>query len=170
MTATIVRVNTTTFTTTYVAGNLLRGLKQLITGCGLDPHRIVGNYATLELGIKTWLDSRDLKVLTLEVFRPKTDALVGRFDFGIDYGYGTSDVGAFWLDADEVAYTIRKAGVNASDCDYRVLADTAPGRPEVTGWSTTNYRSTEGFSRHAVGTAIGAGTIGVGLTYYSRSR
>lgn len=170
MTATTVRVNTTTYTTTYVAGNLLRSLKQLITGCGLDPHRIVDSYAALELGIKTWLDSRDLQIVTLEVFRPKSDVLVGRFDFSIDYGYGASDDGGFWLDSDEVAYTIRKSGLNAADCDYQVLADTAPGRPEVPGWSTTSYRSTEGFTRHAVGTAIGAGTIGVGLTYYSRSR
>ncbi len=168
--ATTVRVNTTTYTTTYVAGNLLRSLKQLITGCGLDPHRLVGaDYTTLELGIKTWLDSRHLEAVTLEVFKPGTGALVGRFDFGIDYGYGAADDGGFWLDSDSVAFAIRKSGVSAADCDYRILADNKPGRPDVAGWSTTSYRFTDGFTCHAVGTAIGAGSVGVGITYYARN-
>lgn len=167
--ATAVRVNTLTYTTTYIAGNMLKSLKQLIVGCGLDPNQIVEEYAVLERGIKTWLDTGDLRAVTLEVYNTRTNAFVGRFDFGVDYGYGSDDTGAFWLDTDEVAFAIHKAGLSASGCSYSILADAAPGRPDVEGWSRGTYRSTDGFSRHAVGTAIGAGTIGVGIAYYRKT-
>jgi Bacterial HORMA domain 2 len=169
MTGTAVRVNTTTYTTTYVAGNVLRSMKQLIAGCGLDPRHLADGYGTLELGIKTWLDSGHLQTVTLEVFRRPGGGLVGRFDFDVDYGYGRDADGGFWLDPDEVAYEIRKCGLNAAGCDYRVVVDTASGSPDVAGWGPTTYRSTDGFIRHAVGTGIGAGAIGVGLAYYSKA-
>lgn len=31
------------------------------------------------------------------------------------------------------------------------------------------YRSTEGFTRHTVGTALGGGSLGAGLSYYQES-
>jgi hypothetical protein len=168
MTSTMVRVNTLTYTTTYVAANILRGIKQLVQGCGLDPSHISNQYGTLQRGITTWLDSGHLRAVTLEVYNSRTDALVGRFDFTIDLSYGSGDDGTFWLDTDQVAFVIAKAGLRAAACEYRIVCDNADGRPAVEGWSTTSYRSTAGFTRHAVGTGIGAGSIGVGLSYYSR--
>lgn len=168
---TAVHVNTITYAATHVATNMLSSIRSIIKGSGLDPGRIRESWDILEAGIAIWLASRHLKSVTLEVYDPRKggDDLVGRFDFTIDYGYYSGGDGDLWLDPETVAYTIRKNGGFPARCEYRIVADTAPGRAEVPGWTTTAYRSTTGFTRHAVGTAIGGGNLGAALAYYIRS-
>jgi hypothetical protein len=169
MTSTMVRVNANTYTTTHVASNILRSIKQLVQGCGLDPTQLANQYPTLQRGISTWLESGHLQAVVLEIYNSVTDKLEGRFDFTILRTYGDDDDGGFWLDTDEVRFTIRKAGLNVVNCGYRVVCDCADGEPPVPGWSDTTLRSTEGFTTHAVGTGITAGSVGVGLAYYKRT-
>lgn len=169
--STAVRVNTATHSATHVATNLVRSVRALVKGCGLDTARLVGQWEVLEAGVSTWLDSKHLRALTLEVFDPsrKTgDDLVGRFDFTIDYGYYADADGDLWFDPDAVSYAIRKNGSIPARCEYRVVADNSPGRPDVPGWSSTSYRSTAGFSRQSIGSTTGGGSLGVSLAYYSR--
>jgi hypothetical protein len=170
--STSVRVNVYAYSTTHVATNMLRGLRQIVRDSGLSTARMIDQWEVLERGVATWLGSGHLKALTLEVFDPRMPAgadLVGRFDFTIDYNYYGDGDGELWLDSDTVAYAIRKNGSYASECNYRFVADTDPGKPYVTGWEDTMLRSTAGFTSHAVGTAIGGGSLGAGLTYYTRS-
>ena len=54
-------------------------------------------------------------------------------------------------------------------CQYRIVIDNTPGHPQIPGWTATTYRSTEGFTRHTVGTALGGGSLGAGLSYYAGS-
>jgi hypothetical protein len=169
---TSVRVNTHTYATTHVATNMLRSMKQIIRESGLSISRIQNQWAVLEDGVATWLNSRHLEGLVLEVYdpgKPTGADLVGRFDFTIDYGYYSDGDGDLWLDPDTVSYAVRKNGSYPARCEYRFIADTAPGYPAVDGWSTTALRSTAGFTRHSVGTAIGGGSLGAGLSYYTRS-
>ncbi len=169
---TSVRVNTYTYATTHVATNMLRSMKQIIRESGLSVSKIQSDWAVLEAGVATWLNSRHLRGLVLEVYDPGKQAgadLVGRFDFTIDYGYYGDRDGDLWLDPDTVSYAVRKNGSYPARCAYRLIADTAAGYPPVDGWSTTTFRSTAGFTRHSVGTAIGGGSLGAGLSYYSRS-
>lgn len=167
-----VRVNTHAYATTHVATNMLRSMRQIIRESGLKQDAILGQWDVLESGIATWLGSQHLASLVLEVYDPGKPAgadLVGRFDFTIDYTYYGDGDGDLWLDPDTVSYTVRKNGSYPSNCAYRLVADTSPGRPDVTGWSNTTLRSTAGFTRHTVGTTIGGGGIGAGLSYYNRS-
>lgn len=169
---TSVRVNTSTYATTHVATNMLRSMKQIIRGSGLSISKIQSDWAVLEAGISTWLNSGHLKALVLEVYdscKPAGTELVGRFDFTIDYGYYSDGEGDLWLDPDTVSYAVRKNGSYPARCHYRLIADTAPGYPAVDGWSATTFRSTAGFDRHSVGTAIGGGSLGAGLSYYTGS-
>ena len=46
------------------------------------------------------------------------------------------------------------------------VADNGPGRPNVTGWTNTTLRETSGLRRHSVGTALGGGSLGAGLSYW----
>jgi hypothetical protein len=168
---TAVRVNTAVYATTHVATNMLRSVRQIVREAGLDPARLRDSWAVLENGVATWLRSGDLRRLVLEVYDPTRRAggdLVGRFDFVIDYGYYADGDGDLWLDPDTVSYAVRKNGSYPSRCDYRVVADTAPGRPDVPGWSQTQFRSTAGFTRHTVGAAVGGGSLGASLAYYTR--
>lgn len=146
-----------------VSTGLIRSLRQIIKESGLNPAKMTNQWPTLENGVEVWLASRHLRSLVLEIHDPSRrhgDDLVGRFDFTINYGYYPDADGELWLDPDTVYYTVRKAGAFPSLCDYRIVADNEPGRPDVAGWSTTSLRSTAGFTRHEVGTAAAASVPG----------
>jgi len=168
---TAVHVNTSTYATTHVATNLLGSIRSIIKGSGLNPDLLRDQWATLEHGIATWLSSRHLKAVTLEIYDPgkRPTDFAGRFEFTVDYGYYPGGDGELWLDPDTVAYAIRKNGSYPGRCQYRIVIDNTPGYPQIPGWTATTYRSTEGFTRHTVGTAIGGGSLGAGLSYYQEN-
>ena len=162
-----VSVSTSVYAATHVATNMLRGLKRIVAGCGLDTSKLVADWSVLEAGVATWVSSRHLEELVLEVWDADSpDELIGRFDFAIDYTYYGSGDGDLWLDPDTVAWAIKKNGSYPSGCDYRIVADTASGAAEVDGWSDTTLRSTGDLRRHAVGSTLGGGSMGVGLSYW----
>jgi hypothetical protein len=162
-----VAVSVGVYSATHVATNMLRGLKRIIAGCGLDTAKLGAQWDVLENGISTWVESRHLQELVLEVWDlTKSDVLLGRFDFSINYSYYGTDDGDLWLDPETVAWAIRKNGSYPSKCEYRIVADTLPGRRAVDGWSTTALRSTSNLRRHAIGTALGGSTTGVSLSYW----
>jgi hypothetical protein len=169
---TSVRVSTSTHAVTHVTTNVIRSLRQIVRSCGLDVDSMLTVWEALERGTAVWLGSGDLRALVLEVYdpsRPDGDDLVGRFDFTIDYSYDSDADGTLWMDPDTVAFAIRRAGSYASACRYRFVADTRPGRPDVDGWSRTTFRSTDGLTRQSVGTALGGGILGAGITVYRRT-
>lgn len=167
---TAVRVSSAVYSATHVATNMLRGLKQIIAGCGLDATKFARQFTVLENGVATWVRSGHLRELVLEVWDPKNpQRLLGRFDFTIDYSYYGDGDGELWLDADTVAWAIKKNGAYPSQCDYRIVADTGPGAPDVAGWSETILRDTTGLRCHSIGTALGGGSMGAGLSYWKGS-
>jgi hypothetical protein len=165
----LVRVNTAVFAATHLATNMLRSLKQIIIESGLDPGKLAEQWPVLEKGVSTWLASQHLRQLTLEVWDGgDPDQLIGRFDFSIEYDYDADGDDELWLDPNTVHQAIRKAGSYAAQCEYRFVADNAPGRPDVAGWAPTEYRSTDGMRRLSVGTAVGGGSLGAKLSYYRK--
>lgn len=167
--STFVFVNTYTHSVTYVADKMLLSLKEIIRESGLSPEMLASNWSTLHRGIGTWLGSGHLEAVTLEVYYTSTDALVGRWDFEICYG--AAGDGSMWVNTEDIKYHIRKAGQWPSRCAYRIITTTKPGRPDVSGWSTTTFRSTNGFVRQSIGTTInGNGYIGAGTTYWRKTQ
>lgn len=170
--ATSVRVNTSAYAATYVATNMIRGLKQIIRAAGLDPAGLLSQWAVLEAGVSAWLQSGHLTSLVMEVFDPSertATSLVGRFDFTIDYGYDADADGDLWLDPDVIEYVVRKNGAYPSRCKYDFTAVTKPGRPAVPGWGEGQLRASDHLTRRTVGTAITGSTIGASLSYYTRN-
>lgn len=162
-----VSVRSYTHATTYVAENILRSLKNILLYSGLDPDKLTDDWDVLHRGIKTWIDSGHLTKVVLEVFDPTSDALVGRWDVNVSYEWSGGD-GQFWTDTDAIRFAIKKAGVLPSTARYRVVATTAAGRPDVTGWSSTTLRSTDGMVEQRIGTSIEASGLGGGVSYYRR--
>lgn len=162
-----VSVRSYTHATTYVAENILRSLKNILLYSGLDPDKLVDDWDVLHRGIKAWIDSGHLKKVVLEVFDPKSDALVGRWDVNISNEWSGGD-GQFWTDTDAIRFAIKKSGVLPSTAKYRVVATTAPGRPDVPGWSSTTLRSTDGMVEQRIGTSIEASGLSGGVSYYRR--
>jgi len=167
---TLVYINTYSYSVTFVTDKMLTSLKRVILWSGLDPARLTGeeHWKVLERGVKTWLDSKDLEMLTLEVYRPGTNVLVNRWDFPIEYGYGSSDDGSMWVDPDAIHYAIKKCGFDPAGCDYRIVATTKPGRPDVAGWGPATLLSTTGFIRHSVGTTIATNSLAASTAYWRK--
>lgn len=162
-----VAVNTYTHSVSYVADNILKSFKDIIRLSGLDPSKFADDWASNLLAIKTWLGTNDLEKVILEIFNPVTGNLIIRWDIDIVYGW-TGD-GGFWTDTEQLKYHIRKAGIAPSDAAYDILLKAKPGRPDVSGWGTGSYRSTDGFVRHSLGSTIGHNGL-IGSAGYWRKK
>lgn len=162
-----VTVNTYTHSVIYVSDNILKSLKDIIRLVGLDPSEFVGDWELHMRGIQAWLNTGDLETVKLEIYNPKTDALIFRWDIDIAYGWSGGD-GSFWTDTEQLKYAIRKAGLVPSEARYRLLLQTKLGRPDVAGWSTVSGRSTEGMVRQSLGTTIEHNGLGASTSYLRR--
>jgi hypothetical protein len=163
--STFVVVNTYVHAVTYVTDRLLTSIKTIVRLGGLDPAKLTNRWADLERGVSTWLRTQDLEQLHLEVY--DHERLVGRWDFEIFYGFQGD--GAFWVDPDAIKYHIQKQGVWPGSCQYRLVATTKRGRPDVAGWSRTTLRSTDGFVKQGVGTAINGSGLSTGTGYWRKA-
>jgi len=165
---TSVAVNTYTHSVTYVADNILKSFKDIIRLSGLDPSNLVASWETNMRALRTWLDSGDLECVVLEVFNPKTGALIVRWDIDVIYNWSSGD-GSFWTDTEQLKYHIRKAGLAPSDARYEMLMHTKPGRPDVKGWSRGAYRSIDGMVRHSLGSTIEHYGLGGNAAYWRKT-
>lgn len=163
-----VAVYSYTHSVTYVADNILKSLKDIIRLSGLDPSEFAGDWQTNMLAVQTWLNSGDLRKVILEIYHPRTDALLFRWDIEIAYSWSSGD-GSFWTDTEQLKYAIRKAGLAPSEARYRLLLDTKPGRPDVMGWSKASYRSTDGMVRQSLGTTVEHSGLGASTSYLRRA-
>lgn len=156
------------YTVTYVTSKMLHLLSNIIRDIGLDPSNFARDWAVYEAGISTWLASHHLQRVTLQVYDPKTNDLVTRWD--LEIVYSTVGDGNLWVDAAAVRYAILKAGLAPSSCLYnvKVKLNDLPGRPYVRGWEDCTFRSTEGFRRYGVGATIGGNGLATETTYWSR--
>ena len=162
--STFVTVNTYTHSVTYVTDKMLMSLKEIIRCSGLSPEKLVEDWSVFHRGISTWLQSRDLEIVILEVFNPASGAPIGRWDF--DITYGSSGDGGMWVNTDDIRYHILKAGKWPPECDYRIVLWTKAGRPNVDGWNATTLRPMDGFVRQSLGTTIDGNGLKTGASYW----
>src|ERR1700758_464933 len=96
-----VAVYSYTHSVVYVADNILKSLKDILVLSGLDPSKLVGNWTTLLRGIKAWIESRHLKAVWLEIYNPRDNTLIIRWDLNISYTWDMN-AGSFWTDTDQL--------------------------------------------------------------------
>lgn len=167
--STAVRVNVFTHSVTHVTGEMMGSLKNIIRWSGLSISNLTNSWESVERAIYTWLSSRHLTKVTLEVYEPANGELVTRWDFEIDYSYGAGDDGSLWADHEAIQHAIKKAGAVAANCKYEFLLKHAFGAPAVDGWGPRNYRSTTGFNQHSVGTTIGAYSLASSTSFWRKA-
>jgi hypothetical protein len=164
-----VAVYSYTQSVTYVADNILKSLKDIVRLSGLDPANLVGDWEVLLRGLSAWIESRHLETVTLEIYNPKTDVLVTRWDVSISYTWCIS-AESCWTDTDQLRYAIKKAGLVPSDATYRVVVShNKAGRPDVSGWSPCSLRSTTGMVRQSLGTTVEHYGLGGNAAYWRKS-
>ena len=104
----------------------------------------------------------------LEIFDPKTDTLVFRWDIDMSYGWTGGD--GELLDRHRAAQIpIRKAGLAPSEARYRLLMHNKPGRPMSMGWGQAACRSTEGMVRQSLGSTIEHSGLGGSASYLRKT-
>jgi hypothetical protein len=167
--STFISVNTYAYSVTFLTDKMMSSLKLIIILSGLDPSKYVSDWAVIERGVKKWLETKYLERVVLEVFNPRTDNLVGRWDFDINYSYSSDADGTMWVDPDAIKFAIQKAGLNPAGCNYRIVATTKDGRPDVVGWTSTTLRSTDGFVRQSIGTTVGANPLSSTAAYWRKN-
>lgn len=164
---TTVTVNIYTHSVTYVADNILKSMKDIIRLSGLDPSNLVDGWSSKMTALQTWLQSRHLETVVLEIYDQYTDALIGRWDIDVVYTTGSGD-GGFWTDTEQIRYHVGKAGIAPSQAKYRFLLQNKAGRPDVNGWGPAEYRSTDGFVRHSLGSTVEHNGLGGSAAYWRR--
>lgn len=157
-----------THSVTYVADNILKSLKDIIVLSGLDPSNFVDDKATYMRAIKTWLETEDLERLSLEIYNPRTNAIIIRWDIEVTYSWSSGD-GSFWTDTDQLRWHIQKAGIPPSSAKFDILLRTKPGRPNVPGWSRVSARSTAGMVRQSLGSTVEHNGLGASTCYWRKA-
>lgn len=152
----------------YVADNILKSLKDIIRLSGLDPAKlVVDDWAVLLRGISTWIESGHLEAVTLEIFDPKTDALIKRWDIAVVYTWDIA-AGTFWTDTEQLKLAISKAGLSPSQAGYRVVVTRKAGYSHVDGWSNCTLRSTDGMVRQSLGTTVEHNGLSANAAYWRK--
>jgi hypothetical protein len=162
-------VNTYSLSVTYVADNIQRTLKNILLLSGLDPAKLTSDWQSVNKALKSWMESKHLETIVLEVSNAAGTTLVGRWDIQISYAWNGDDGSNFWVDTDQIKAAVRKAGQQPSSCAYRVLLQNKPGYPAVEGWSSTTYLSTAGFTKQSLGSTVEHSGLGASASYYRRS-
>jgi hypothetical protein len=162
-----VAVNTYTYSVTYLVDNILRSLQDVVWLSGLNPEKIADQWPSIQRALTAWMESKHLEKVILEVYDPKTQGLVIRWDLEIEYGWSDGN-GRFWVDTEQLKNAIKKTGVWPSDCMYDILLSNKSGRPDVEGWGPHPLRSTDGFIKQSLGTTIEHSGLGAAASYYRK--
>ena len=160
-----VSVYSYTHSVTYVTDNVLRSLKDIIRLSGLSPANLANSWESKHRAIKTWIESRHLERVELEIFNPATNALIVRWDLDIVYQWSNGD-GSFYTDTEQLKYAIKKAGVAPESANYEIILKTKPGRPDVSGWGPATSRSTDGMVRQTLGSTVEHSGLGASAAYW----
>ena len=153
---------------TYVADNILKSIKDIIRKSGMDPASFINNTNVHMRGLRAWLESEHLKSITLEIYNPTTSKLITRWDIDICYDWSSGEA-TFWTDTEQLKWAISKAGVVPSRAKYCFILSNHDGYPKVAGWSTCNYRSTNGMVQQCLGSTIEHNGLGASASYWRKA-
>jgi hypothetical protein len=149
----------------FLSDNLRNTLREVIRENGLSPEKLMQDWATIERGIRTWLEEGHLNNIVVEFYKPGASITSARWEFPIGYtGSGVDD--DMWLDKSYLRQLIAKSAPPTSDCIYRVLLCTAPGASKVPGFTDCLFLSTGQLAARQAGTVIATGHMTAGATYW----
>jgi hypothetical protein len=165
MSSTVTTTYSHTHSLVFLTDNLRNTLREVIRENGLNPDALMQDWATIERGIRTWLQSGHLTNVVIEFFREGATAVAARWEFPITYaGSGVED--DMWLDKSYLRQLIAKARRPTPDCRYRIVLSTKTGAPSVDGFEDCTFLSTSHLFARPAGTMIATGHMTAGVTYW----
>lgn len=163
-----VSVYTYTHSVTYVSDNILKSFRDIIRLSGLNPKELVDTWDSKLRALSTWIESKDLEKVILEIYHPVTDKLITRWEMDVVYNWST-DEGTFYADTDQLRYAILKAGVIPGEAKYDIFLNTKPGRRDVAGWGPATLRSTDGMVKQSLGSTVEHNGLGAQAAYWRKA-
>jgi hypothetical protein len=149
----------------FLSDNLRNTLREVIWENGLDPNKLVQEWADIQRGIRAWLESRDLKSVIVEFSKPNSSKASARWEFPVGYdGTGVDD--DMWLDKAYLRQLIAKSARPTRDCTYRVVLSVKAGASAVPGFSDCTLLSTGQLAAFQAGTVIATRHMTAGATYW----
>lgn len=149
----------------FLSDNLRNALREIIREYGLNPNNLMQDWTLMEVGIRTWLHSGHLESIVIEFFKPGASTASARWDVPIGYD-GSGVVDDMWLDKDYLRQLIAKSKRPTTDCVYRIILVTSPGKPWVDGFTSCTFLSTGSLAARHAGTVIATGYMTAGVTYW----
>lgn len=150
---------------TFLSDNLRNVLRNVIWEYGISPNRLMQDWSVIERGIKRWLETGDLKNVTVEFFRPGSSIAAARWDFPAGYeGSGIDD--DMWLDDNYLRQLIAKAARPPRDSVYRITLSVKRGAPDVSGFADTTHLATGSLAARQAGTVIATRHMTASAVYW----
>lgn len=161
-------VNIAVYPVTYVSNEVLNFLIRIIDRRGLNLDYINVHKNTLVDGLFTWLSTRHLEKLILEIYDSSTDKVLERFDMCFEYSavVPTTSDSIFESNLKKLEDFLEKLPKLSSNSNYRVIVILSEGAPEVPGWSPTSLRPVDHLKNLKLGGLIKADYIGVAMEYW----
>lgn len=153
------------YSVAYVADNMLRSMKQIVTAIGLNPNKLLNLWETYSHGIEMWLADGDMRSITLEIYNPVTNILIQRWDTDVCYSKRDGDGSFIWTDTDQIARAIEDAGVCPIDAEYSIYVGIRIGARVLNNWCSVEERSAEKMERKSLGSNIEAKGLGTNLSH-----
>lgn len=165
MTSTFTLTYTRTHAATFVADNMRNLLRNIINYYGLDPEKLLDDWETTSNAMRIWLESGDLKIITIEFYQLGQTVAEAKWDFPISYD-GSGVENDMWVDKYHLQRTLEKAAKPSADCHYRIILRVHPGAIDVDGFSDCQLLSTGKLKARRTGTVISTGDIMASGTYW----
>ena len=168
MSAISIGVNIAVYPITYVSNEILNSLIRIVDKRGLGLDYINHNKTTIADGLFTWLGTRHLEKVVLEVYDSGRDGVLERYDMSFEYSSvvpSTSD-SVFETNLKKLEEFLEKLPSLPLDANYRVVVVLGDGAPDVPGWSPTSLRSVDHLKNQKLGGFIRADYIGAAMEYW----
>ena len=159
------RSNTYSYSVNHVTDGMINGIKRIVALSDLDLDKFMGEWKSLDNAMKIWLGDRHMKSIILEVYDPKTNILITRWDMDVRYDEIDED-DVRWTDVESIRLAIQEAGIPACTAKYDIIIINHYGRRDVEGWVPATIRSTDGLVRQSIGRTVGANGLGVAAAYW----
>ena len=73
-------------------------IRQIPATDGGDPGKLISDWESTNRALRTWIESKHLETIVLEISNATGTSLIGRWDIEIAYGWEGGDGSSFWVD------------------------------------------------------------------------
>lgn len=166
---TSIGINVSQQSTIYVSNEVVKTFIIIPGLRGLDSREITSNLEPTSRGFQTWTATGDLKVAHLEIFDPRTDEAVERWDMIFNYEANGGQKSQFKTEMDKLKDFASKLGKLRPGCRYRIVVELEDGAPPVEGWTPTTLRDVTHLGKRSLGGYIDTPRINIGMEFWGET-